>query len=183
MSTLEETCSSVPAEFNKEGIKQHVLDVLNERRKIHKGLARHTVTKRGSVNACTSVAGKQLDGRQKGKLTLPDIRSLDPATKSISLTVRTRICKATENEFPGNSIPTFRSNPEARKRLDKLVKQLANSCSIEEVNFGEEGIRSHIMSVLNERRRMVTLGYNYEEDKRKSSEIQVKVKEAHRAHR
>ena len=43
----------------------------------------------------------------------------------------------TENEFPGNSIPTFRSNPEARKRLDKLVKQLANSCSIEEVNFGE----------------------------------------------
>ena len=26
-----------------------------------------------------------------------------------------------------------------------------------------EGIRSHTMSVLNERRRMVTLGYNYEE--------------------
>ena len=45
------------------------------------------VTKRGSVNACTSVAGKQLDGRQKGKLTLPDIRSLDPATKLIYLTV------------------------------------------------------------------------------------------------
>lgn len=45
------------------------------------------VTKRGSVNACTSVAGKQLDGRQKGKLTLPDIRSLDPATKSIYLIV------------------------------------------------------------------------------------------------
>ena len=39
------------------------------------------------MNACTSVAGKQLDGRQKGKLTLPDIRSLDPATKSIYLTV------------------------------------------------------------------------------------------------
>ena len=45
------------------------------------------VTKGGSVNACTSVAGKQLDGRQKGKLTLPDIRSLDPATKSIYITV------------------------------------------------------------------------------------------------
>ena len=45
------------------------------------------VTKRGSVNACTSVAGKQLDGRQIGKLTLPDSRSLDPATKSIYLTV------------------------------------------------------------------------------------------------
>ena len=26
-----------------------------------------------------------------------------------------------------------------------------------------EGIRSHTMSVLNERRKMVTLGYNYEE--------------------
>ena len=92
-----------------------------------------------------------------------------------------------------------------------------------------EGIRSHTMSVLNERRRMVTLGYNYEEvclnkgplsiltylEKRKlpltayifcvfmcrvvlshvlywthlfrikgsQATVQVKVKEAHRAHR
>jgi len=50
---------------------------------------------------------------------------------------QTRIRRATENEFPGNSIPTFKSNPEAKKRLDKLVKQLAGSCSLEEVNFGE----------------------------------------------
>ena len=50
---------------------------------------------------------------------------------------RSRIRRATENEFPGNSIPTFRSNPEAKKRLDVLVKQLAKSCSIQELNFGE----------------------------------------------
>jgi len=38
---------------------------------------------------------------------------------------QTRIHRATENEFPGNSKPIFRSNPEAKKRLHKLVKQLA----------------------------------------------------------
>ena len=44
------------------------------------------VTKRASGNACTPVA--ELDGRQKaGKLTLPDIKNLDAATKSIYLTV------------------------------------------------------------------------------------------------
>ena len=39
-----------------------------------------------SVSACNPV-GRQLEGRQKGKLTLPDIKSLDPATKPIYLTV------------------------------------------------------------------------------------------------
>lgn len=33
VSTLEETCSFEPAGFDKAGIKQHVLDVLNERRR------------------------------------------------------------------------------------------------------------------------------------------------------
>jgi len=34
-------------------------------------------------------------------------------------------------------MPTFRSNAEAKMRLDKLVKQLAGLCPLEEVNFGE----------------------------------------------
>ena len=47
------------------------------------------VTKSAPVHSCTPVAGsyRELDGRQKGKLTLPDIKSLDPATKSVYLTV------------------------------------------------------------------------------------------------
>jgi len=33
VSTLEETCSFETVGFNKEGIHQHILDVLNERRR------------------------------------------------------------------------------------------------------------------------------------------------------
>ncbi|KAJ7394827.1 hypothetical protein OS493_000662 [Desmophyllum pertusum] len=110
----------------------------------------------------------RLGGKPKGKLTLPDIKSLDPSTKQIYLAVRTRIRRAAEEEFPGDNIPTFRSNPEAKKRLENMVKQLSKTCSITEVDFGEEGIRAHVMSVLNERRRMVTLGHSYR-NKRKSS--------------
>lgn len=41
------------------------------------------VTERASEKSCTPVAGRELDVRQKEKLTLPDIKSLDPSTKSI----------------------------------------------------------------------------------------------------
>ena len=50
---------------------------------------------------------------------------------------RTHIRRAAEGEFPGDDIPTFRNNIDAKKRLDKLVNQLAEACSIKEVNFGE----------------------------------------------
>ena len=45
------------------------------------------VAKSAPVNPRTPVAGRELEGRQKGKLTLPDIKSLDAVTKSIYLTV------------------------------------------------------------------------------------------------
>ena len=46
----------------------------------------HVACIQTSVSACNPV-GRQLEGREKGKLTLPDIKSLDPATKPIYLTV------------------------------------------------------------------------------------------------
>ena len=42
-----------------------------------------------------------------------------------------------EEEFPGNNIPTFRSNPDLKKRLENLVKVLAKSCTIKEIEFAE----------------------------------------------
>lgn len=37
VSTIQERCSFEPAGFNREGIKQHILDVFNERRRRRKG--------------------------------------------------------------------------------------------------------------------------------------------------
>lgn len=109
---------------------------------------------------------QEVKQKRSGKLNIQDIKALDSSSKSVYLTVRARIRKAAEEEFPGNKIPTFRSNPEAKKRLNDLVKGLTETCTIKELGFEEEGIRSHIMAVLNERRRMITLGHSYEERKR-----------------
>ncbi|PFX25307.1 hypothetical protein AWC38_SpisGene10081 [Stylophora pistillata] len=76
--------------------------------------------------------------RPKGKLALPDIKTLDPSLKQIYLSV---IRRATEDEFPGDAIPTFRNNPDAKRRLQSLVKQLSKTCTIKEVYFGEVKIR------------------------------------------
>lgn len=58
---------------------------------------------------------------------------------------RARIRKAAEEEFPGNKIPTFRSNPDAKKRLEELVKRLTETCTIRELGF-EEGIPSKLIN-------------------------------------
>lgn len=63
---------------------------------------------------------------------------------------RTRIRKAAEDEFPGNTIPTFRSNPDAKKRLDGLVKRLSETCTVKEIGF-EEGMRNKLKKYSNDR--------------------------------
>ena len=62
--------------------------------------------------------------------------------------------------WPGNDIPTFKNNQEAEQKLDSLVKDL-EECIFEPINFGKEGIRQHILDVLNERRRHLRNGFDY----------------------
>ena len=58
--------------------------------------------------------------------------------------------------WPGNDIPTFKNNQEAEQKLD-----LEKECTFAPLNFGMEGIRQHILDVLNERRRHVRNGFDY----------------------
>jgi len=53
---------------------------------------------------------------------------------------RSKVRRAAEGEFPGDAIPTFRSNPDASRRLENLVKQLSKTCTIKEVDFGEGNV-------------------------------------------
>ena len=62
--------------------------------------------------------------------------------------------------WPGNDIPTFKNNQEAEQKLDSLVKDLEKECTFAPLNFGMEGIRQHILDVLNERRRHVRNGFH-----------------------
>ena len=54
--------------------------------------------------------------------------------------------------WPGYDFPNFRLAKEKTK-LDELTASLEEECSIQEISFGFEGIKEHIQSVFNERRR------------------------------
>ena len=114
-----------------------------------------------------------------GKLSMAQIKHLSPADKLLYLsklvcctkhiknlllnyTRRREIADAASNRWPGNQIPTFRDNAEAMAELDALVEKLAPTCSIPQLNFNSVGIKKHIIDTLNERRRYVRRGHDYE---------------------
>ena len=52
-----------------------------------------------------------------------------------------------------NEIPNFRKDSAAKEELDKLVAEIAPTCSYDPAGFDKESIRQHILDVINERRR------------------------------
>lgn len=73
---------------------------------------------------------------------------------------RNRVAEAARRKWPGNNLPTFKNNKEMLKSLNELVEQLIPECQMD--NFGKDAIRKHILDTLNERRRQVRKGYDYE---------------------
>ena len=77
---------------------------------------------------------------------------------------------AATKSWPGNVIPTFKG-PKCKDNvilLDKLVEELLPHCLFNPstlcgVTFGQNGIRQHILDTLNERKRRVHGGYDYEQ--------------------
>lgn len=65
---------------------------------------------------------------------------------------RKAIRTAAINRWPGNDIPNFKKNKVAVDELNDLVNDLEEDCSFPPLNFGKEGIKQHILDVLNERR-------------------------------
>lgn len=74
---------------------------------------------------------------------------------------RKAIRAAAVDKWPGNEIPKFKANKAALKQLDELTDSLVPDCSFDPLNFGREGIKQHIIDVLNERRRHRRNGHDY----------------------
>lgn len=74
---------------------------------------------------------------------------------------RKAIRTAAINRWPGNDIPSFKKNKVAVDELNDLVNDLKEDCSFPPLNFGKEGIKQHILDVLNERRRHKRKGHDY----------------------
>ena len=74
---------------------------------------------------------------------------------------RKAISQAAIEKWPGNDIPMFKKNANARKELEDLVESLATECTFEPAEFNANSIRQHILDVLNERRRKHRNGHDY----------------------
>ena len=80
---------------------------------------------------------------------------------NLSLIRRKAIRAAAIKRWPGNEIPKFKTNKVAMEELNQLVEELVQDCSFEPLNFGKDGIKQHILDVLNERRRHRRNGHDY----------------------
>lgn len=74
---------------------------------------------------------------------------------------------AAKKQWPGNCLPIFKGKETAGKELEELVNKLLPDCSycppsLPMVEFGKNAIRQHILDSLNERRRRVHSGHDYE---------------------
>ena len=80
---------------------------------------------------------------------------------NLSLIRRKAIRATAIKRWPGNEIPKFKTNKVAMEELNQLVEELVQDCSFEPLNFGKDGIKQHILDVLNERRRHRRNGHDY----------------------
>ena len=74
---------------------------------------------------------------------------------------RKAVSDAAVKKWPGNKIPVFNTDTEAKKELDELVDAIAEDCSYEPAGFTKDSIKQHILDVLNERRRRHRNGHDY----------------------
>ena len=74
---------------------------------------------------------------------------------------RKAVTDATTSKWPGNNIPVFKKDNEAKKELEALVEKLSPDCTFEPAGFNVESIKQHILDVLNERRRRHRSGHDY----------------------
>ena len=74
---------------------------------------------------------------------------------------RKAVTDAATSKWPGNNIPVFKKDNEAKKELEVLVEKLSPDCTCEPAGFNDESIKQHILDVLNERRRRHRNGHDY----------------------
>ena len=80
-------------------------------------------------------------------------------TKPCNLCRRNKIAQVAGETWPGNSIPTFKNNEDGLEKVNAMAIQLEPECL---PYLSRVGIKQHIFDCLNERRRCITQGYDYE---------------------
>lgn len=132
-----------------------------------------------NTDASSTVADRKLTGKEIKSLTPEEkrtylIRCLYNYACHYHITFflrRNRVNDAAKSMWPGNKIPLFKGKGEEARRnrevLSNLVAKLVPGCqfsstSLPVCHFGSKGIQQHLLDTLNERRRRVHFGHDYE---------------------
>ncbi|CAH3151167.1 unnamed protein product, partial [Porites evermanni] len=91
---------------------------------------------------------------------------------------RKAIRAAVIKTWPGNDIPTFENNRETEEQLQNLVEDLNEECSFPVLRFGKEGIKQHVLDILNEQRRHVRKGHDYSVPDKRTLKRKVDINES-----
>ncbi|KAJ7361956.1 hypothetical protein OS493_014604, partial [Desmophyllum pertusum] len=100
-------------------------------------------------------------GRHRKKPTKAEIKSLTDLNQRIYKAKRKAVTNAALEQWPGNDLPVFKNDKAATEELETLVSTLEETCSFEPAGFNKEGIKQHVLDVLNERRRRIRKGHDY----------------------
>ncbi|XP_078364149.1 uncharacterized protein LOC144648485 isoform X2 [Oculina patagonica] len=103
------------------------------------------------LKRCYTPSFVRSDSSVRSKPSMTDLATFGKEMEML-YKAKSQIQKAAVKVWPGNEFPNFRT-AENKNKLDELAESLKEECSIPEIQFGVEGIRKHIQSVFNERRR------------------------------
>eukprot|EP00731_Ephydatia_muelleri_P009432 Em0005g18a len=156
-----------------EQLKACGLKTVSEQLKLRK-LITLTLKQPTNTAACDYSPAPEGFGGARKKLSLVELMKISPEEKRLYLMMQNKVNKAVKEQWKGNVIPLFKTDPEEKKKLEDMVQKLVPNCSTK--YFGERAIRQHIIDTLTERRRMIKKGFDYTKAREKKETVKSSVK-------
>ncbi|KAL5510543.1 hypothetical protein EMCRGX_G006105 [Ephydatia muelleri] len=156
-----------------EQLKACGLKTVSEQLKLRK-LITLTLEQPTKAAACDNSPAPEGFGGARKKLSLVELMKIPPEEKRLYLMMRNKVNKAVKEQWKGNVIPLFKTDPAEKKKLEDMVQKLVPNCSTK--YFGERAIRQHIIDTLTERRRMIKKGFDYTKAREKRETVKSSVK-------
>ncbi|XP_068679976.1 uncharacterized protein [Montipora foliosa] len=177
--TVEEVRQKIQQKYNKDIAKKFEEENIDGKALAY--LAKEGTAAQSSACGLTTVGEQlllkeliselpvaQIPCRRNKKPTVQEIKALSEMNQRIYKAKRKAVTDATTSKWPGNNIPVFKKDNEAKKELEALVEKLSPDCTFEPAGFNVESIKQHILDVSNERRRRHRSGHDYNKmDRRK----------------
>ncbi|KAL9972462.1 hypothetical protein ACROYT_G015576 [Oculina patagonica] len=98
----------------------------------------------------------------KKKITKADRSTWKPNEKACYLEKISIINQEARQLWPGNSKIHIKGDATTRLKMEELITRMEPMCSIPEIGFGRDAIKSHLLQWFHEKNRKIEDGYDYE---------------------